>query len=414
MALLFAAMLTIAACGSSEDNVVSPPETENPETPSNTDNPGETNKPGDTDESEMPEPVQLSKDNDMKLFAHYMPWFVKPSASGVWNHWTMSTNALQTDHSNLASHYSPLISPYASNDEAVLDYQCLMMKYSGLDGVIIDYMGESGKNDYASIAANTKKMVASATKAGLQFAICYDEQTALSSFTFPDLNDAKDQGRSDMRFISNNFLNLPNYVKDNGKPVLLIFGPARVKGKANWEYITEPLNGAKVIVLNNMSGNYGNASGEFLWVNPSPNYSNVGSYDMYIAGAMPGFWDVYKQFGQGEGYTTYDRQDGALFLQQLNAAKEAGLKWLQISTWNDYGEGTVIEPTKEFGYQYLTILQQFAKVSLTEQDLKLVARWYEQRISKPTNKSVAKAYAYLAALERDKAIKLLDELEKQQ
>lgn len=26
-------------------------------------------------------------------------------------------------------------------------------------------------------------------------------------------------------------------------------------------------------------------------------------------------------------------------------------------TWNDYGEGTIIEPTEEFGYQYLEIVQ---------------------------------------------------------
>ncbi len=27
-------------------------------------------------------------------------------------------------------------------------------------------------------------------------------------------------------------------------------------------------------------------------------------------------------------------------------------------TWNDYGEGTMIEPTKEFGYGFLNTLQK--------------------------------------------------------
>jgi hypothetical protein len=30
---------------------------------------------------------------------------------------------------------------------------------------------------------------------------------------------------------------------------------------------------------------------------------------------------------------------------------------IQLITWNDYGEGTIIEPTEEFGYQYLEIVQ---------------------------------------------------------
>ena len=33
---------------------------------------------------------------------------------------------------------------------------------------------------------------------------------------------------------------------------------------------------------------------------------------------------------------------------------------IQIATWNDYGEGTVIEPTKTFGYRYLEHIQKNA------------------------------------------------------
>jgi hypothetical protein len=31
---------------------------------------------------------------------------------------------------------------------------------------------------------------------------------------------------------------------------------------------------------------------------------------------------------------------------------------VQLVTWNDYGEGTIIEPTAEFGYLYLEIIQE--------------------------------------------------------
>ena len=354
-------------------------------------------------------PVQTAKSVSMKLYAHYMPWFVKPTAAGVWNHWTMSANALKSDKSNLASHYEPLTGAYASDDEAILDYQCLLMKYAGLDGVIIDYMGESGKNDFGTIAANTKKMVSAITKAGMEFALCYDEQTALATGVFPQADDAKDQGRTDMRFIKSNYMNKDSYAKHNNKPVLLMFGPARMTGAANWEYITNPLGDAEVVVLNGHTSNYGNPAGEFLWVNPTPDYSKFQGWA--IGGAMPGFWDVYKQFGQGNGYTTYDRENGALFKRQLEAAKSAGLNWLQVSTWNDYGEGTTIEPTTQYKYQYLTLLQTFSGVDCTEAHLALIKRWYQVRKSKPNDAQVAKAYAFLAAMQPAKAEEIIKTLE---
>ena len=34
---------------------------------------------------------------------------------------------------------------------------------------------------------------------------------------------------------------------------------------------------------------------------------------------------------------------------------------IQIAIWNDYGEGTVIEPTKTFEYQYLEEVQKYTK-----------------------------------------------------
>jgi len=354
-------------------------------------------------------PIQPAKTISMKLYAHYMPWFVKPTASGVWNHWTMSANALKSDKSNLASHYEPLTGAYASDDEAILDYQCLLMKYAGLDGVIIDYMGESGKNDFGSIAANTKKMVSAITKAGMEFVLCYDEQTALATGVFPQTDDAKDQGRTDMRFIKSNYMNKDSYAKHNNKPVLLMFGPARVTGAANWEYITNPLGDAEVVVLNGHTSNFGTPAGEFLWVNPTPDYSKYQGWT--IGGAMPGFWDVYKQFGQGNGYTTYDRENGALFKRQLEAAKSAGLNWLQVSTWNDYGEGTTIEPTTQYKYQYLTLLQTFSGVNCTEAHLALILRWYQLRKSKPNDTQVAKAYAFLAAMQPAKAEEIIKTLE---
>ena len=45
----------------------------------------------------------------------------------------------------------------------------------------------------------------------------------------------------------------------------------------------------------------------------------------------------------------------------FDAALAANASIIQLVTWNDYGEGTIIEPTAETGYQALEIVQQSAR-----------------------------------------------------
>ena len=58
---------------------------------------------------------------------------------------------------------------------------------------------------------------------------------------------------------------------------------------------------------------------------------------------------------------------------------------IQIATWNDWGEGTVIEPSVEFGYRDLEVIQrlrrQFVEPEFPCQpaDLRLPLRLYKLR-----------------------------------
>ncbi len=52
--------------------------------------------------------------------------------------------------------FYPLIGPYASSDKAVIEYQLLLMKYAGIDGVLIDWYGSFDVNDYGPNLKNTR------------------------------------------------------------------------------------------------------------------------------------------------------------------------------------------------------------------------------------------------------------------
>ena len=64
------------------------------------------------------------------------------------------------------------------------------------------------------------------------------------------------------------------------------------------------------------------------------------------------------------------------FTQTLDLALNSNLSYIQLNTWNDYGEGTMIEPTLEFKNQFLTILQEKLGVKYTERELILVKDLY--------------------------------------
>ena len=68
---------------------------------------------------------------------------------------------------------------------------------------------------------------------------------------------------------------------------------------------------------------------------------------------------------------------------------------VQIVTWNDFGEGTVVEPTQEYGYRDLGIIQDLRRQYLDANfprhtnDLTLALRLYNLRRQHPTNSIIA-------------------------
>ena len=59
----------------------------------------------------------------------------------------------------IASHFYPLIGPYDSNDPHGLEYHLLLMKLSGIDGVIVDWYGLHDFRDYLMLHRNTQHLV---------------------------------------------------------------------------------------------------------------------------------------------------------------------------------------------------------------------------------------------------------------
>jgi hypothetical protein len=85
---------------------------------------------------------------------------------------------------------------------------------------------------------------------------------------------------------------------------------------------------------------------------------------LWIAPVAPGF-DA-RDVG---GTSVVDRRDGATLREEWNAAKETAPDAIGIISWNEFSENTYIEPSVEFGDQYLRIVADLSGAPVPSGDL---------------------------------------------
>jgi glycoprotein endo-alpha-1,2-mannosidase len=88
-----------------------------------------------------------------------------------------------------------------------------------------------------------------------------------------------------------------------------------------------------------------------------------------IGSAFPRFKDYYDIAQTGEYYPDFPAEGGQRFKDLLNLAYLHNLDYLQLVTWNDFGEGTQLEPTAEEGFFYLDLIQQYTEINRDVLDL---------------------------------------------
>lgn len=375
-------------------------------------------------------PVAVTKTNDTKIYMHYMTWFEtnESSGNGQWGyHWTMANkNPNNIDGSGkreIAAHYYPLIGPYHSGDREVIENHLLLMKYAGVDGLLIDWYGTYNVNDYAMIKENTEQLIDLLDEVGLEYAIVYEDrflQNIVNAGLAPTITGA---AKTDMNYLQNNCFNDDNYIHINNQPLLLNFGPIVLQTPAQWTSVFSNLNPKPTfLTLWNESGDAGaNAAGEYAWVYQNNTHlanfytNNLPNLNLAFGSAYPGFNDFYAQGGGGAwlGWTI-DHNNGATLNETLQMAQNAGVDYIQLITWNDFGEGTMIEPTAEFGYSYVEKIRTFAGVQ-TGNVFTYIGRLYDLRKQYQGNATIQakldRAFGYFVSMQSDKALALLNEID---
>ena len=338
---------------------------------------------------------------------HYMTWYETPAIRGEWGgHWTgfetkhhpdqTTTNGLP----DIWSNYHPLIGLYDSSDPDLLECHLLQMKLAGIDGVIPDWYGTSDTYDYPAIHKATTALFDACGKFGMKFAVCYEDRSIQSMVELKKIG--RDQITNELarqiQWLQQEWFTKPQYLQYRGRPLFLNFGPIYLPNRAVWDAAFQTIpNRPSFYALHHLWKKAG-GDGGFTWIHWDPwqnpdateetirrRIHEVFTYfstnrDEVIVSAYPGFDDVYTQHQK-----RLDYRDGKTLQETLEVGMEGPWPLIQLVTWNDYGEGTMIEPTHEFGYTFLEIIQQARRKELgsaftfTAEDLRLPARLYALR-----------------------------------
>jgi hypothetical protein len=387
--------------------------------------------------------VQANPADDIKplVLTHFMPWNVAPPISSNWGwHWTMNHfNPNNTDANgkrDIASHYYPLTGPYDSMDPDIMEYQVLLMKLSGIDGVIVDWYGTGNLYDYPGINDRTNAMFEYIEKAGLKFSICYEDQTLTNLINQNIISDDEkyEQGKKDITYIQDTWFNKEAHATLDGKPLLFIFGPQYFKQNSEWQDIFSALDSAPLFFTEDnriAPAAVGAYPWPPMWKTTSSGVLTQASLQEYLtahsnkakawpyrmSSAFPGFHDIYKEAGVSNGYGFLDADGGSTFRLTMEHALSDNPHIIQLVTWNDYGEGTIIEPTEEFGYLYLEMMQDYRK-NFIEADfqphaghLRMPLQIYNARKENPNNAAIHatldQVFDLFVAMELDAAYALL-------
>jgi hypothetical protein len=133
-----------------------------------------------------------------------------------------------------------------------------------------------------------------------------------------------------------------------------------------------------------------------LWYNDKAGGARDGTFGWIYSDGVMGVSNYYERTDQGSkvpvvypgfnaaygngapGWSVPYDVSGDTFTTLWNLAKGVG-QLVQVATWNDYTEGTMIEPTNEFGYKYLTTLQKLLGVNYGQAELEIVRKLYDAR-----------------------------------
>lgn len=351
--------------------------------------------------------------NNKSVYAHFVTWFKTKDFSGRWEMWNSDYN--ESPHNpdtvflngqrDLAVTSYPLTGPYDTSDPDILEYQFLLMRLSGIDGIIVDWDGRR-INKYRHDALMT--ILPYLEKYNLKLIMCFEEWCGYwPRGTFSDRQAEIKAAKDEMRWMVETFIDKPFYGTINGKKPVLVFRkiPDKWFSAAEWQQIAKDFGDVQLIFDTEWYQQFGSAAGgKYFWVgsfDPKTNNSSLdfckkvyteffntknpqAENEIIFGGVTPGF-DDSPVWGWGTTARKAPRYDGKRFEMTWQMSLDNKVDVVQLITWNDWNEGTQLEPCDKYGYEYLELNKKYSamykgvKDDIPNDVLKIPLKLYKAR-----------------------------------
>ena len=285
------------------------------------------------------------------LGVFYYPWTggnPEKSPDNQWLHWKDGkNNPPKTWASNYLPDYSSGFDPYnrlySSKDIEIIKKQLVLMKKAGIDFVISSWWGQNHYTDQ-TLDIIFNQVLPSSGNADIKFAIYYEKEGFADTKKSDIIND--------INYIKNKYARSPYYLKIDGKPVIFVYntksGRSQETSRENalkWKEIRDEtdiytdlkiFNGYQNIV------NYADSWHEYAPATKT-GFKQVGNYSALVT---PGFhkWNESPRL---------IREDFKRFEYNVITLKNSDVQFKLIETWNEWGEGTGIEPAQKINMDYI-------------------------------------------------------------
>lgn len=296
----------------------------------------------------------LNSSQSQPVLAFYYMWYGK----GTWCQCTMSDLP---------------VTRYDSGDGATIDRQISQAAHAGITGFITSWPGPGTTQD-----TNLARLLAH----GASFERRTHTHFVSSVYVETDEASLGRHLESALRYLIRRYTGDPHYFRWHGKPVIFIWDPlggGRTLG--TWASLRKKLDprhhliwsaeGTNLRLLSVfdglhlysaaywglLDGTIGSVDRSFRQRIDAYNAAHHSS-KVWAAGVEPGYDDTHIP-GRRGAYRV-PRKNGATYRTSWSAAMSSRPDWVTITTFNEWFEGAMVEPSVHFGTKYLALTKQLS------------------------------------------------------
>jgi hypothetical protein len=248
--------------------------------------------------------------------------------------------------------------PYESDDQVAIGRQIDQARAAGLDAFVVAWNGPGDRTDQ-----NLGRVMAQAARRNFRVSVYVESH----NFAGPS------EMAAGLSYLLGTYGGQPSFLRKDGRPVLFfwrqqVFGPAAwagIRGQVDPTWGTfwvaegttiDYFNAFDGLHLFNISWAANPSSPLDTWATRTRAASAVYGPRIFVPTIMPGYDDRAVRGGYAR-----DREGGGYYQRTMEAAMATAPEWaVLLTSWNEWPEGTQIEPSVSYGDWYLHLTAQFA------------------------------------------------------